>query len=167
MTTELTSPSVRYRHRWVLWWFLGFFLVFSSVDGLMVWLATSTQRGVVTEDAYEKGLAYNRTIAAKEAQEALNWTSQLSHTPPHGLTQTLTLNLQNAERQALAGATASLHAVRPVQDGMDFHVPMSESLPGQYEAAVTFPLPGVWDVYLDVHSNGLSWQTHKRLFLQP
>lgn len=43
--------------------FLAFFAVFASVDAFFVMKALKTHTGVVTEQAYEKGLAYNETLA--------------------------------------------------------------------------------------------------------
>lgn len=47
---------------WVLWSLLLFFLVFASVDAFFVYKALSTHTGVVTENAYEKGLHYNEIL---------------------------------------------------------------------------------------------------------
>ena len=46
----------------------AFFVVFIVVDALFVTLALRTYRGVVVENAYEKGLHYNDVIhAARDA----------------------------------------------------------------------------------------------------
>jgi len=51
------------------WYFVIFFLVLFIVDGIFVYLATSTHTGVVTENAYEKGLRYNEVIERARAAE--------------------------------------------------------------------------------------------------
>lgn len=43
--------------------FLAFFIVFASVDAFFVYKAISTLPGVVSENAYEIGLNYNKIIA--------------------------------------------------------------------------------------------------------
>lgn len=49
--------------RKVLFYLLGFFVVFASVDAFFVYKAVSTNTGVVAENAYEIGLNYNEIIA--------------------------------------------------------------------------------------------------------
>jgi nitrogen fixation protein FixH len=49
--------------RKVLMAFLAFFVVFASVDAFFVYKAISTLPGVVSENAYEIGLNYNKIIA--------------------------------------------------------------------------------------------------------
>jgi len=48
----------------VLAMFVGFFLVVGAVDGLMIYKALGTFSGEVTPHPYERGLAYNKEIAA-------------------------------------------------------------------------------------------------------
>ncbi len=52
---------------------LGSFAVVASVNGTMVYYALSTFSGEVDPHPYEHGLAYNRDIAAAEAQDARHW----------------------------------------------------------------------------------------------
>ena len=56
------------RSRWIPYAFLGFFAVVLLANGAMIWLAFATWTGLETEGAYQKGLAYNRTLAETEAQ---------------------------------------------------------------------------------------------------
>ena len=46
-------------------------------NGAMIWLAFATWTGLETEGAYQKGLAYNRTLEEAEAQAALGWQVDL------------------------------------------------------------------------------------------
>lgn len=48
--------------RRVLFYLIGFFVIFASVDAYFVYKAFSTHTGVVVENAYEKGLNYNDII---------------------------------------------------------------------------------------------------------
>lgn len=47
----------------ILLGFIAFFVVFASVDAFFVYKAISTLPGVVSENAYEIGLNYNKIIA--------------------------------------------------------------------------------------------------------
>ena len=53
----------------VLLAFLLFFVVFASVDAFFVYKAISTLPGVVSENAYEIGLHYNKIIAEAEKRK--------------------------------------------------------------------------------------------------
>jgi len=55
--------------RKALFYLLGFFIIFASVDAFFVYKALSTHTGVVTENAYEIGLNYNEVIAESKKQQ--------------------------------------------------------------------------------------------------
>ncbi|MHC5654370.1 FixH family protein [Stappia sp.] len=59
--------------RTVLYWLLGFFAVIFIANAILIRLALESFPGLVTETAYEDGLAYNDTIAAARAQAELGW----------------------------------------------------------------------------------------------
>jgi len=58
-----------FRDRIIPLYFVAFFVVIAIFDGIFVYLATSTHSGVVTENAYQKGLNYNQYIDAYNQQE--------------------------------------------------------------------------------------------------
>lgn len=59
--SEITPPPKDGKR--VLLGFIAFFVVFASVDAFFVYKAISTLPGVVSENAYEIGLNYNKIIA--------------------------------------------------------------------------------------------------------
>lgn len=65
--TETGTPPKDGRR--VLLAFLSFFVVFASVDAFFVYKAISTLPGVVSENAYEIGLHYNKIIAEAEKRK--------------------------------------------------------------------------------------------------
>jgi nitrogen fixation protein FixH len=69
-TENLNAQESRKAGRTVLFWFLGFFGVCIAVNGIFVYKAVSTFKGVVAEDAYQIGLHYNDIL--KEARERKN-----------------------------------------------------------------------------------------------
>lgn len=52
----------------VLLGFVLFFMTFASVDAYFIYRALKTHRGVVTEHAYEKGLAFNKVLEQARAE---------------------------------------------------------------------------------------------------
>ncbi|MCH2038403.1 MAG: FixH family protein [Rickettsiales bacterium] len=76
------ADVVQRRDKLIPWYFVMFFVFLAIVDGTFVTIATSTHRGLVTDNAYEKGLNYNETISAYDAQKNLNWDSTLHYEQP-------------------------------------------------------------------------------------
>src|SRR5262249_46462448 len=61
--------------------FIGAFLLIIAVNATLIVLATDTFSGLQTDGAYQKGLAYNATLAAARAQERLGWRAELKVLP--------------------------------------------------------------------------------------
>lgn len=67
----------------VLLAFMAFFVVFATVDAFFVYKAISTLPGVVSENAYEIGLNYNKIIAeAKKRKSEQNEHSNRTNIQP-------------------------------------------------------------------------------------
>lgn len=81
-STNIENPQPKDGKR-ILLAFLSFFIVFASVDAFFVYKAISTLPGVVSENAYEIGLNYNKIIAeAKKRELEKNEHSHSTHTAP-------------------------------------------------------------------------------------
>ena len=77
MTSESLHSLSRKTGQQVLMAFLGFFIICSSVNAFFVYKAIDSYSGVVTENAYEKGLKFNDVIAeAKKRQKDKQIISQ-------------------------------------------------------------------------------------------
>jgi nitrogen fixation protein FixH len=136
----------RHHGRIVLYGLIGFFLTFMTVDAVMVTLAVRSQTGVVTDHAFEKGLAYNDTIAAARDQEKLGWRGTFSNNQGK-----VVFHLEDKQGVPLSGAKIRMKIWRPVHDGEDKEDNLVEIKPGQYEAWYKRPFsPGLWQV--DIHA---------------
>ncbi|MCF8495569.1 MAG: FixH family protein [Alphaproteobacteria bacterium] len=124
--------------KWIPWYFVLFFLVIALLDTIFVTVAIKTQTGVVTEHAYEKGLAYEKILDKAAAQAQLGITQKAKYTDG---TISWKLSQKNAP---LNNAKIMVHFVRPVQDGHDFSIKLNDRGNGLYEARPDFPLPGLW-----------------------
>lgn len=150
--------AVKKSDKWIPWYFVAFFVVLAILDGIFVYIATSTHTGVVTDEAYQRGLDYNDTIAAAEAQVALGWsgTVELRNGQLVGV-------LSDANGRAMVGARAQAHFFRPTQDGSDFSVSLSEVSDGRYVSPVINAVPGQWDVRIFVEWKQKQFQTAERI----
>ncbi len=155
MTEEMTQKSGRF----IPWMIVGFFVVIAILDGIFVYLATSTHTGVVTKHAYEEGLRYNETVAAAEEQDALGWHTTLDLVAGSSLMVTL----KDAESRFIDGASVHAEISRPTQAGMDFRLNLEQSGAGTYDAPVSFPEPGQWEVRIFVEWQQKQYQQAKRV----
>ena len=156
---RVEDPGMTKRDRLIPWYIVSFFVVVAILDGIFVYIATSTHTGVVTEHAYDKGLAYNETVAAAEAQKQLGWQGDIALAGD----RMLEFSLRDADGRALTGALAKVEFMRPTQDGMDFALDLAESTDGVYTASVDFPAEGLWDVRVFATRGGEEFQSHRRV----
>jgi nitrogen fixation protein FixH len=121
-----------------------FFATVSAVDGLFVYKALQSNTGVVTDQAYEKGLAFDKILQEAEQQEALNVTAKTAYS--NGL---LSLQLKDKSGVDVKGARITAKIIRPVAEGHDFEIAFLEKKPGVYESEVKMPLPGLWEAKME------------------
>ncbi len=134
------------KDKWIPRYFVMFFAVIALLDGIFVYTAISTQTGVVTKHPYEKGIAFNETLAKAKAQP------HISHkTTYHDGVLRLKLPIETAS------VTASI--IRPVQDGYDFDIKLAHIGDGIYEATIDTPLKGAWTAKLKATWNDNQFQT--------
>lgn len=139
-----------------------FFLVFMAVDAVMVTLAVRTQTGVVTEQAYEKGLAYNRALEA--AAEQADWGGTGIITLDG---KKLSFELRDRDGQAITDADVTATLRRPVQSGYDVTYPMINGNNNIFTTDVKFPLPGEWDIKVSAKWQNRHYQMQDTFIVRP
>lgn len=138
------------------WWypyiFVGVFLVVLAVNLVMASSAVRTFSGLQTEQAYDKGLAYNQVLAEAKAQEKLGWTVD-AQMVPHDAANTqrhdadLTVSYTDKAGKPVSGLSVKAEVTRPTQAGHDLHdLELVEKTPGQYVALVPLQLAGQWEL---------------------
>ncbi len=159
MTASLSVSKTKKGDKWIPWYFVMFFLVIAAVDATFVMLAIKTQTGLVTDRAYEKGLAYNGVLNEAEAQRKLGIIHNVSYKSGK-----ITWRLSTYNKTPVTDAKVRAKFFRAVQDGNDFELVLSDEGSGNYTAAPRFPLPGAWTARLeaqwqDSHSGNLRYNT--------
>ncbi len=150
------SGVMQRRDKLIPWYFVIFFLVIALVNGVMVTLAVRTHTGIVTDHPYEKGLAYNRVVAAEEKQEALGWNGEITYA--NGI---LNVTVRDKGHRLIVLEKATATITRPTQAGMDFTVElMGEKTP------VAFPAKGLWEVRIVATARGEAYQQAKRIVVE-
>ena len=151
--------------RWIPWTFVAFFAVVFAANGTMVAIGFATWTGVTTDDAYRKGLAYNRVLAAARDQEALGWRADLGFEADGPTRGRVGLALADRDGRPLPGALVRARFVRPSHQGHDFELPLpAAGEAGRYGAKVELPLPGVWEVRVSAARDGWIYRLTERIF---
>lgn len=145
------------------WMFVGFFLVFISVDGIMATLAVKTQTGTVTEQAYETGLNYNKIIEDAKKQEKLGWSVPIAIDDQTGK---ISLTAQTKTGEKITGANVTATIFRPIQAGFDKDYTMAETTAGEYSVTPQYAKRGEWRVYITLSNKGQEFKTAKDFILK-
>lgn len=146
MTTPVTKNP---KDKMILVYFIAFFGVVIAVNAVFITLAISTHSGVVTENAYQKGIDFNQALAQAKSQPEMidNFSFENG---------TLAWQLNSQHQKPLENAQVTARLFRPVQSGHDFDIKLEHKGNGLYEAAPDFPMMGLWQVQLKA-----TWNTHE------
>mgnify|MGYP002072203028 CR=1 FL=1 len=160
----------RQRGWWYPWIFVGFMLLVVAVNGIMATLAVRTFPGLQTEDAYNKGLRYNDTIAAGREQERRGWRMSLEVEPlpasgEGGRDAQVTVAFVDRDGQPLERLEVEAALHRPAVAGFDRTLPLEPRGGGVYAGVISLPFAGQWDARITARRGADSHQATQRLFL--
>ncbi len=125
------------------------FGVIMGVNGLFIYEALSTFDGIEADDAYQRGRAYNKDLAAMDAQKALGWKAELSEpaSSSDGVTH-LAARFTDRQGAPLSGLKVNATFFRPVMVGVDQTELLRETAPGRYEGDFKLRYDGNWLIRL-------------------
>jgi len=153
--------------RHVLFGLLGFFGLVFAANGAFVYLALDTFSGLSTENAYQRGLDYNETLRAAEAQRELGWRVTVTARALDGGRYRVAADFADRRGEPLDGLAIGGSLRRPTQEGLDREIALERVAPGRYASDVTLPLAGQWDLVLSARSPaGQSYTLEERLWLK-
>jgi nitrogen fixation protein FixH len=137
------------------------------INSVFIYLALDTFSGLSTDDAYVRGLRYNETLAANEAQQRLGWTADVAVDRAADGQVSMRVGLRDASDTPLAGLVLSGELRRPVREGRDHQVIFEAIAPGQYRARIAGVDAGQWDLALRaVNAAGAEFRREQRLWLK-
>jgi nitrogen fixation protein FixH len=139
--------------RMVLWGFIGFFSVVAAVNGVFIALSLDSFPGLQTDDAYRKGLSYDRVLDADAAQRARGWTVAVSW--QGGVRGRISVSARDRDGSPLADLIVTATFRRPARAGEDRTVSLASVGGGSYGTDLTLPGPGNWEVGLRLARAGL------------
>ena len=153
------------RNPWVIGW-LTVVAIFLGVNAMFFIIAIVSSPGLVSEDYYEQGRRYeNNVLKLMSAHNNLQWETRLE------IPESIVINRADVFRFVavdsrglpIKSAVVKLIAYRPSDANADFTSAMEEIAPGMYQAGVSFPLPGVWDLKLNVQSGEQRYELEHRI----
>ena len=155
------------RGNWIPWAFVAFFGVVLAANGALIWFAFESWTGLATGSAYQRGLAYNRTLEAARQQAALGWTVGFSFEQTGARQALIELTLEGRHGDLLEGAVVQATIVRPTHAGYDFVQRLEHQTAGRYEALLDLPLPGQWEIRIVAVQGGDTYRLTRRVNLRP
>jgi nitrogen fixation protein FixH len=153
--------------RWIPWSFVAFFALVLVANGSMIVAAFSTWPGLETTSAYQRGLAYNRMLAAATEQVELGWKVGFDISQDGARSGVIQVDLEDRFGNLIQDADVHARFVRPTHQGADRAVDLIHQTGGRYRAAIELPLDGQWDIHLTATSRGRIWRLSERIFLRP
>lgn len=167
-TTRITMSRWLAQYRWVPWAFVACFVLIFAVNGGLVYYALESWPGLTTDHAYDEGLAYNRVIdeTAKEAKLGWKFSIDFARADKGSLSGRLVIDAKDGAGAALEGLAIRADLVRPVGDMPEMRFPVSGDGNGHYEAKLTLPRPGQWQVYIVAREGGTVFHTGARILVQ-
>lgn len=151
------------------WLFVAAMGLVILVNAAMIFFAVHSFTGLATQDPYDKGLAFNRTLAAAQAQAALGWQVDVAATAsPADAAPTVTLAaaFRDAAGRALDGLAVRAFLVRPTSAGHDRALDLPADGEGHYLTTAALPLRGEWLLTIVAKKDSQTWQSTQRIHLR-
>jgi len=145
---------------------LAFFAAVIAVNGVLIYQALSTYTGLVANEPYRTGLAYNERIGAAERQARLGWSERLQF----GRDGRAVLALAERDGRPVQGLWVEGVLGRPASNRHDVKLVFTETAPGQYEAQAANVAAGTWLIALQARLRegaAPTYRLRRRLWLAP
>ncbi len=144
---------------------LGLFFILVGATGYRILIAINTHPGLVVSDPYQSGEQYHQTLAHKQQLSAQGWTLQLK-TPKNLRPQIAQIYrvISQQNKVGLTEATVKLYFYRPLESKSDFVRVLQSQGAGHYQAQITLPLKGRWDVVAEVVKGDFLQRSAVKLF---
>lgn len=155
MNAKQSMPA--WRSPWVLAALLMLIIVV-SVNMTFIFLSSSSNPGLVTEEYMKYGLQQNEFEIQSREQIARGWQVGLKF--PNVIMSAspfeVVVNARKKDGSLLTGARVELACYRPsdAQQDISFELKERTNKKGEYTGMVTLPLSGVWDVNMLLELEG-------------
>ena len=149
MTNKISQDNPRaWRNPWVIGW-VSLVAIVLLVNIVMITLAVTTNPGLVSEDYYERGRNFEKTVMTKiAARNALGWSvsADFPINPVINNNEKYRFTIVDKNGVPVSDGQVTANIYRPSDVNADFQVAMNEIVPGVYTGDIKFPLKGQWEV---------------------
>lgn len=145
--------------RHVLIMMVGFFAVTIGVNAVFITQAFRTFRGEDVPRSYVQGIAYNETLAAREAQAALGWTALADIDAT-----SVRLMISDMSDTPVTGLALEGRMRHPADANRDLVLVFTETAPGEYLAVHNAP-PGAWRLVAASAGEGPPFEIERAVWL--
>lgn len=145
---EMTEKQSPWRNPWVQGW-IGLLVVFLIANMVMIYLAVTHNPGLVVDDYYERGQDYEQNMLKRQARNP-GWQMQIVAPERVDVATPARygVRITGKDGYPVSPDAVTFHAYRPANAKLDFSVTMQASDSGVYEADISFPSLGVWDILI-------------------
>lgn len=150
---------------WIPSCFFAMFFVIFAANATMVGMALGSWRGLVTTDAYDKGVAYQEAIDAEKREQALGWSIDLSVDSPQPKRADVLISLTDDQGRPLDADRVRVGFVRPTQEGYDSLHTLNAVGGGKYAKSVQLPLKGLWELRIEAEKGADAYRVSRRITL--
>jgi nitrogen fixation protein FixH len=165
-STSNSNKQSWYKSPWLMGW-LFLVAVVLAVNAYMISQSINNFPGLVVDDFYERGQNYEENIVSK-LKNNRKWNTQFKVTDIHvNKASIIIFILSDKQGKAVKIDKMTLFAYRPSDAKKDFSVPMNISTTNNnYQAKITFPLKGDWDLLASVIIDGTEVNYAKQIFVK-
>lgn len=160
---SLNKKQPALRSPWVLGW-IAMFIIFVMANVVMIYLALDKSPGLVVDDYYERGQDYEKNMLKRQARDP-GWKLKVVAPEFVDVAKPALFGLKTHAKDgsSLQPDSVTFYAYRPSDAKKDFEVPMKEVSSGLYQADISFPLLGVWDILISVKQGDMEINVPHRL----
>ena len=151
--------------RLVLIILFSFFAIIFAINFIYIYLAQKTWRGVYTQNGYQKGLEYNKTLDEVKTQKKLGWSFNINYSNTQNNTGKLVVCLMDRNKNQIKDAKLLVKIMRPTQEGYDFTQNLMPQN-GCYFSIINFPLKGQWVLEIQAFKDNNILQEVKKYVVQ-
>jgi len=119
--------------------------------------------GVVVENPYDTGLAWDDT---QQKKDALGWNVTLQNTLLRTGSNELSIEALDGNGRSLENAEVSVSTSRPSTRAYDKTYPAVKTPAGKFQAFIDLPLFGSWDLRIDVRRDKDRCSFNNRIYAE-
>ncbi len=123
---------------------IAFFGTIFTMNGFLVYFASSSWTGLEVKDPYGKGLKYNTKLAAVQNQNLRGWSMSLDQENLASGEIVLMAKPKDNKGQGLSQLDIMVEFRRPTHEGLDRSFALLETEPGSYQGQITNMPLGKW-----------------------